>query len=546
MLNLSCLFISLLLVTLSFNGFSQRKASVVSEKQKRWQHLDPVEDTVYGISMDRAYRELLNGRKKRTVIVGVLDSGTDTLHPDLRPVLWSNSKEMGSDEDGNGYINDRHGWNFLGVKKGGVSTNPGFEYQRIYLSLKNKCGSYLRTEQIKPDESDCISWLEVKELFKKDSAEKVGSNFDYWRTIEQDDSSWKKILGKEVYRAKDLIAHQDKGNKEQIMLSLLSRDTNRTNVEQLQLINEARSRLIKRYSQHPVQLRLETTGDDYNNLHDKYYGDPYVTTGGNHGTHVAGIIGAVRNNSTGIDGIADAVQLMIVRAVYSGADEYDKDVALAIRYAVDNGAKVINMSFGKSFSLQQRWVEDAIRYAAKHDVLLIHSAGNDGVNIDSARFYPTSKYLEGGFAPTMITVGASDDTRSKLIAPFSNYGKQMVDVFAPGSRIYSTVTKNNLASYDMMSGTSMAGPVVAGLAAVLRSYFPELTARQVKYIIENSVTKIDGFVTKPGTKNEQVLMSELCKTAGIVNAYKAVQLTEDLLSNKRKFKKVVRHYFEKM
>jgi len=106
-----------------------------------------------------------------------------------------------------------------------------------------------------------------------------------------------------------------------------------------------------------------------------------------HGTHVAGIVAQVRNNNIGGDGIANNVEILTVRAVPDG-DEYDKDIALGIRYAVDNGAKVINGSFGKSFSPHKQWVFDAIKYAEKKDVLIVHAAGNDAKDIDVENNYP--------------------------------------------------------------------------------------------------------------------------------------------------------------
>ena len=276
----------------------------------------------------------------------------------------------------------------------------------------------------------------------------------------------------------------------------------------------------------PVDYRAKQVNDNYSDIKDRFYGnsnlmgDPYF-----HGTHVAGIIGAERGNGKGMDGIADAVKLMGIRVVPNG-DEYDKDVALGIRYAVDNGAQIINMSFGKKLSPERKMVEDAIKYAEKKGVLLINAAGNDGVDVDSLPHYPTPFYMKGNKKfPNMITVGASGQTEASLIAPFSNYGDQTVDVFAPGVAVYATLPDNK---YQPLSGTSMATPVVAGVAALIKSYYPQLTAKQLKYIIEQSVTKIDFPVTKPKSKGQKVAMTELCKTGGIVNAYAALQMAAEM------------------
>lgn len=288
----------------------------------------------------------------------------------------------------------------------------------------------------------------------------------------------------------------------------------------------AKKNLTKKDSVPPVDYRGQQVKDDYSNIKDRFYGnsnlmgDPYF-----HGTHVAGIIGAERSNGKGMDGIADAVKLMGIRVVPNG-DEYDKDVALGIRYAVDNGAQIVNMSFGKKISPDRKMVEDAIKYAEKKGVLLINAAGNDGVNVDSLPHYPTPFYMKGDKKfPNMITVGASGQTEASLIAPFSNYGYKTVDVFAPGVAIYATLPENK---YQPLSGTSMATPVVAGIAALIKSYYPDLTAKQLKQIIEETVTKIDFPVTKPKSKGQKVAMTELCKTGGIVNAYAALQMAEQM------------------
>lgn len=280
----------------------------------------------------------------------------------------------------------------------------------------------------------------------------------------------------------------------------------------------------------PVDYRSKQVKDDYFDINDRFYGnanlmgDPYF-----HGTHVGGIIGAVRGNGKGMDGVADAVKLMGVRVVPNG-DEHDKDVALGIRYAVDNGAQIINMSFGKSVSPERGMVEDAIRYAEKKGVLLINAAGNDGVDVDSIPHYPSPFWMKGnGRAANMITVGASGATENGLIAAFSNYGDQTVDVFAPGVGIYATVPDNK---YRPLSGTSMATPVVAGVAALIKSYYPDLKAKQIKMIIEQSVTKIDFPVTKPKSGGKKVAMTELCRTGGIVNAYEALLLADKISGSK--------------
>jgi subtilisin family serine protease len=278
----------------------------------------------------------------------------------------------------------------------------------------------------------------------------------------------------------------------------------------------------------PKEYRAEIVKDNYHDFNDRFYGNPNVMVSKNaalHGTHVSGILGAMRDNGVGMDGVADNVRIMTIRAVPDG-DEHDKDVALAIRYAVDNGAKVINMSFGKGFSPEKQWVDEAVKYAESKGVLLVHAAGNSAKNIDTARNFPSAVFLDKTKAPNYISVGASGDPRAGgLVAGFSNYGKNNVDVFAPGVRIYSTVPGGN--TYQNLQGTSMASPVVAGLAAFLLEYFPALTPVQIKYVITTSAQKAEIKAKNPGTK-EEVDFAELSSSGGIVNAYEAIKLASTL------------------
>ncbi len=433
----------------------------VFSQKANWQNLDLNTDSVYGISIEKVYKELLRTKIPDTIIVAVIDTGIDTLHEDLRSVLWYNHLEDGNDADNNNYPGDYRGWNFLGDRQGFSTFRVSYEHQRM---------SY---------------------LFKRNYSK--------------------------------IPAAITKGSGPQGYHEGSSVDAQRTD----------------KLQENPIQWRKRIFGDDYTDINDRNYGNNNLMVVGNmnHGTHVAGIIGAVRNNGMGINGIACAVKIMMIRAIPNG-DEYDKDIALAIRYAVDNGAKVINMSFGKYFSPGRKWVLNAIRYAAEKDVLLVHGAGNDSRDIDEIAFFPTPKFKKGKrMLPNMITVGASGYTSENLIPSFSNYGRRTVDVFAPGVNIYSTVYSTNplLGATDLgekyayRTGTSMATPVVTGLAAVLRSYYPSLSAVQVKMIMERSVLKIEGLVTCPGTK-EKVPMKRLCKSGGIVNAWNAVVMAQRMVS----------------
>jgi len=278
--------------------------------------------------------------------------------------------------------------------------------------------------------------------------------------------------------------------------------------------------------------------DDESNFADSLYGNnDLMATDPMHGTHVSGIIAAERNNGKGTNGIADNVRIMMIRAVPNG-DEHDKDIALAIRYAVNNGARVINMSFGKNLSPEKSWVDDAVRYAESKNVLLIHAAGNDAENVDTADNFPNPVFKsDRNLAKNWITVGASSDPRAEEMfgsytASFSNYGKKQVDIFAPGTRIYSTLPGGN--KYGNLDGTSMAAPVVTGVAALILEYFPSLTPEEVKFCIEKSASVPNTKVKRPGADSEMVPLSEICVSGGILNAYGAVKLAASLSESRKK------------
>jgi cell wall-associated protease len=351
-----------------------------------------------------------------------------------------------------------------------------------------------------------------------------------------------RIVYKVEYNGNELIEFKPNNAKETdakyVMISLykafdLMEASNQALMKDFKEYYEGQERKAATLDAPPPAYRADIVKDNYNDLNDKYYGNnDIMALHSTHGTHVSGIIAAARNNGVGIDGVADNVRIMTIRAVPDG-DEHDKDIALGIRYAVDNGAKVINMSFGKSFSPEKKWVDDAVKYAMSKDVLLVHAAGNDGKDIDKTENYPNPEFIETNIvASNFITVGASGDiSTGGLAADFSNYGKKKVDVFAPGVKIYSCIPGGN--TYAYQQGTSMASPVVAGIAALLRSYYPDLSAEQIRYCIENSVVKIDDKVNKPGTEKEEETFSALSKSGGIVNAYEAVKLAATLKPAKK-------------
>ena len=493
-----------------------------AEAQRNWQLLDEVTDGVPGISAERAQRELLAGRQPtRTVLVAVIDGGIDTSHVDLRANLWTNGKEVagnGVDDDRNGYPDDIHGWNFIGGRDGKDVHYDTFEVTRLYGWCT---GTGPNPGPVSPDEkSKCDDIKREFDKTRNETREQVTQINQIDEVLSQVLPILRQAAGTDSLTRTNVSAinpaNQQVAQAKMIFLRLAAEGITPKDVAEAKTEYNARLQ----YALNPAYNPRAIVGDNYNTTSEKGYGNfDVMGPDAKHGTHVAGIIGAVRNNNVGIDGIAPAVKLMMIRAVPDG-DERDKDIANAIRYAVDNGAQVINMSFGKAFSPQKAAVDSAVRYADAHGVLMVHAAGNDNENSDTKPSFPTPNYIGGGRAQNWIEVGASSwKSGDALVAPFSNYGHTLVDVFAPGVDILSTVP----GGYERDSGTSMAAPVVTGLAALLMDYFPTLKAEDVKRIIlASAVRHTDQTVQKPGGGSAR--FGELSATGGIVNAYNAVKM----------------------
>jgi len=521
------------------------------EVPKGWHMLDKASTGYYGISVDKAYDFVKSKKlKSKTVIVAVIDSGIDTTHEDLKKVLWRNPKEIpgnGIDDDKNGYVDDIHGWNFLGGKDDNVEQDS-YEAARVYHLYKSKFdGKNVNPSTLSKDEAfEYAMWKRSeKEIVgenNKESAMELLYMKKAYNNCLKSDSILRKALGKDKYTGKELgeLKSDDTDVKKakNNLYGLMSQNEalETTNQEFLEGFGDYVNAEIKKAdaaNTPPTAYRANVVKDNYEDFNDKFYGNNNVMVSNKsalHGTHVSGIIAASRKNGVGMDGVADNVRIMSLRAVPDG-DEHDKDIALAIRYAVDNGALVINMSFGKSFSPEKKWVDDAVKYAESKGVLLVHAAGNDAKNLDTTFNYPSPQLLDGTRPNNWITVGASGDPKGGgLTASFSNYGKKEVDVFAPGVKIYATVPGGNV--YRDLQGTSMASPVVAGLAAFLLEYYPNLSARQVKMIIEKSAQKPSVDVKNPGD-DEMVPLSELSRSGGIINAYEAIKLASTIKGERK-------------
>jgi subtilisin family serine protease len=528
---------------LSTGLFAQ--SSVETGVPKGWHLMDKGTSGYYGISVDKAYDFLKSKKlKSKTVIVAVIDSGVDTTHEDLRSILWKNPKEIpgnGIDDDNNGYVDDIYGWNFLGGRDGRNVEKDSYEAARVYHKLKSKWEKVdIKAESLSPEDAyEYQMWLRAKaEIVGDVNPLEALQLHQMYTTMKSGDSVIRTDLKKEEYSCKDLADYKSTNTKATRVKDILLRicDANKSDeITNQQILDQLEGDLGKMdaVDHAPENYRDEIVKDNYDDINDRFYGNNDVMAsakGALHGTHVTGIIAAARKNGRGMDGVADNVRVMMIRAVPDG-DEHDKDIALAIRYAVDNGAQVINMSFGKSFSPEKKWVDDAVKYAESKGVLLVHAAGNDAKNLDSTYNFPTPLTLDNKRPNNWITVGASGDPKADgLTASFSNYGKKEVDVFAPGVKIYSTLPGGT--TYGNLQGTSMASPVVAGLAALIMEYFPTLSAAQVKQVIEKSAKNPGMKVKDPGSDSE-VDMSALSRSGGIINAYEAVKLASTMKGEKK-------------
>ncbi|MCX6230232.1 MAG: S8 family serine peptidase [Bacteroidetes bacterium] len=520
-----CLLISLL-VFIAITGFAQ-KTSVkdFDSKYLNWYNLDPTDDGVLGTSVDKAYKELLKDKKPRKIVtVAIIDGGVDISIDDLKGMIWINPKETAGnamDDDHNGYIDDMHGWNYIGNAKGENIIYENYEYTRIYkLGINNK--DYKIAEKF------------YNEELTKRMSDKV--NFDkFEEKLNTSKQLVKDKFGIEVTKAEDLKDLSSKDKKLAEAISFLKEKYEDGFTEEgFARVKNRNYEFLQKFLNLKYSPRT-IVGDNPEDMTSLNYGNADVCgPRANHGTCLAGIIAGIRDNGTGVNGIAASVRIMALRTTPSG-DERDKDVALAIRYAVDNGADIINMSFGKIMSPQKKFVDDAIRYAESKNVLIIHAAGNSGEDIEEFVHYPSAIYLDKKEATNFISVGSCGMEKGENMASiFSNYSKDYVDIFAPGENIVSLDTSN---TYSVHSGTSQAAPVVTGIAALVLSYYPELSPQDLKEILlESSLNLKKQEVLIPDLKNKErkkVSFGKLSKCGGIVNAYNALKKAETFKKKKK-------------
>lgn len=492
---------------------------------KNWQNECSEKDSVYGTCSDQALSWLKEkGLKSTPVVVAVIDGGVYINHPYIKDHIWTNPNP-----EKKGYVNDVHGWDFIGGKDSDIK-QENVEVTRLYRDLSKKYANITPDNVSKSDKEEYAKWLKVKKTFETER-DNYQTQYTSIKTFIDTVAVLKGILGKSDLTKEDMENYHPTDSALARAKRRVIRNINRfgffikgatadTLVKQFGKFEDYLSAFLK-YQYNLGFAPRFVVGDNYEDASQRYYGNNDVVGPTDvHGTHVSGIIAGMRTGKPGEqEGIADNVKILVVRCVPDG-DERDKDVANSIRYAVDNGAKVVNMSFGKGFSYNKKTVDEAVKYAESHDVLLVHAAGNDNNDNDTTDNFPNRKF-EGTDkeASDWLEVGASDSRG--IPGTFSNYGKKSVDLFAPGVNVYSSVPDSG---YAYFSGTSMASPSAAGVAAIIREYFPKLTAKQVRTILMESVTKVSFKVPEPGHSDDLVDYSDLCISGGLINAYKAVQL----------------------
>jgi len=490
-----------------------------------WDKGDPEIDHVEGTRTEKAHAQLKLKAPAQLIIVAVIDSGVDINHEDLKERIWLNSKEksgrIGTDDDKNGYVDDIYGWNFLGSRDGKRQVgDANLEITREYLRLSTAKGM----GTLVPNDEPLLAKVTQMYFTKRQQAilefqVMAGMSLRYDQMMGE-----LRKMGLRDSTPEAIAAFAQANPKARGAAGQIARMASQgmTGEKLAHTVEDMATSVVRHYD-----LRFDPSaviGDDPSKLDEVGYGNGGVAVEqGYHGTHVAGIIGATRGNNIGIDGQCDWVRIMPIVAVPNG-DERDKDIANGIRYAVDNGAKIINGSFGKPLSPQVEAVEAAVRYAESKGVLIVHAAGNDGADIDATGNFPSPVARSSGKPhryTNWIEVGASTkESGTGLVAEFSNFGRNTVDLFAPGDGIRSTIPGNG---YTEEQGTSMAAPEVAGVAALVWSQYPKLTAAEVRVVLLTTARTYPGVqVRKPGTASELVSLSDLCLSGGIVDAFAAL------------------------
>lgn len=542
------LVIILLAITFSFNACKDEniqlepirqysgyiKDSISDENKKNWFLKDIQKDSLPGISLNLAQR-MVSNRKGETTVIAIIDTKINTDHNDISGYIWKNSNEIEGnkvDDDHNGYVDDIMGWNFIGNRDGDDLLYSKYEYTRI-LKKYDSIFRNVDEDETKVDSTAFSEYKRAKLYYEKENQE-VETNSIQYNFIYSNYKSGQKIIQDILGDKKITLAIIDSLVELQPNLAdkvMLVRNSIEFDIKENDMIDQLD--FLQKSKKFYLNLSYDERsilGDNPEDLNNTNYGNPLVNTNTDslyHGTLTAGVI-ARSLKAIGIDYPDSQIKILPI-SISSFGDENDKDLALAIKYAVDNGAKVINISSGKYFSMHRSWVMDAIKYAEEKNVLIINSAGNDNKNLDTGDFFhfPYDENYNQEIN-NFIKVGASGYEKRSFIYTNSNYGKDVVDIFAPGSDIYTTSTRNE-EGLEYVSGTSFAAPLVSLTAGLIYSYYPEMKVTEIKQIIlDSGVSYNIPIEIQVNDKTENITFSDLSKSGKVVNAYNAFLMAEEL------------------
>jgi subtilisin family serine protease len=542
----------ILLVALSFTDSIAQNAAETKKVKKlkidelrNWQNLDLQQDSVPGISLNRLYNEFIKNKKGKEIIVAVIDSYIDLNHEDLKNQIWINKKEIPNnniDDDKNGYVDDTNGWNFLGNKSGESTFRLNYDAAR---RLRNLLRKNVDTTNFNGNTIDSLAYRYIQKEFQKLKVKHNSKIEDAKYYQDAYISSFKRIDNifnnkpfslkqiDSLFKLREFDATDELYYDMYFVRDFIKTNNNKAWIDLFEerVVGELSTSLNANFNENDIIKDIET------NIKDKNYGNNKVSHYSNktwHSTMMSGMIAANRKNNVGIQGFGNQIKVMPLVISAASGTHRDKDIALAIEYAVNNGAKVINMSFGKSTPIYPEWIQKSILYAKENDVLIVVSAGNSNENLDAKYSYPNDYFSEKDveeFVDNLIVVGGiNHEANENLVYKYSNFGKKNVDIMAPATDIWCL---DPLRNYALDDGTSFAAALTSGSAALIRSHHPKLTANQVKNIILESGVTIDQKVIKPGTENEMVPFSVLCKSGKILNVYNAMKMAKEVSKKKK-------------
>lgn len=528
-----------------------------------WYNCSFGEDGVYGAEVNKAY-EFLKGKKvKKRPVVALIGTGLDVEHEDLKQAIWVNPGEQadGKDRDKNGFIDDINGWNFLGGKNGQVMERLIQEGDREFLRLKDKYADYITSN------GEFFKIIDGKRV--KVSAPENLSEYSYYKNVVMPESQLARIYGgwnmayviaeygqkfKEDLRAKfpgqritlqefqtcyDPNAPQD--TLSDVTFTLIATAFQLYKTDDLDFVyktfvetgvargKESYEEALKAYG---YDGRKDIVGDDYLNINDNKYGNNVLlTSDAGLGTMQGGIIGGKRGNGLGNDGIMDEAEIMALRVTASGGEPYIKDMVLAIRYAADHGVDIIVLPQQNTLypDGQKEWMIEALRYAESKGILVIVPAWELSQDLAKQTFYPNRRMTGDKELTNLMVISSSDKEGNPSLN--ANYGAKELDLFAPGINIYSAYTGD---TYQIGSGVGLASASVAGVAALIKAYYPHLTGSQIRDILLESVTSRKGVEVEKGIEvdgkqtQDLFLFDDLCLSGGILNAYQAIMAADKL------------------